>query len=281
MDEMRWLKSVKDYQEYYAQSEALRLYKKRIIDQLFKGWSKKKSLPGYSVTAGRMCDCPIDTRLRLPQGEFNLRETVNCPDKGFNMRMRAAIHAVNYHEDENPGPVYLCEQKTPMFDYYRDYFGELVGSEYLGDGVPLGQSDADGLRNEDATRLTFDDDSFNVVMSFEVLEHIPDYMAALRETHRVLRPGGRFYFTAPFNPHAQEHLIRAKIENGEIVHILEPEMHGDPVTGEGILCFQQFGWDIVSELQQVGFKSVEALIFDQIEYGYYLQDPILVFRAGA
>lgn len=281
MDEMRWLISKAEYLDYFARTEALRLYKSHIVDLLMQGWKKKKSLPGFSITAGRLVDFPIDTRLRLPQGGFNLRETVNCPDTGFNTRMRAAIHAVLYYEDSAPGPIYLCEQKTPMYTYFKDHFDETTGSEYLGDAVALGATDADGLRNEDATRLTFADDSFNVMMSFEVLEHIPDYMAALRETHRVLRPGGRFYFTAPFNPHAQEHLIRAKIENGEIVHILEPEMHGDPVTGEGILCFQQFGWDIVTELTDIGFRSVEALVFDQIEYGYYTQDPVLVFRAIA
>lgn len=118
-------------------------------------------------------------------------------------------------------------------------------------------------------------------MSFEVLEHIPDFASALREAHRVLQAGGRFYFTAPFNPHIESHLIRARIDDGKVVHILEPEMHGDPVTGKGILCFQHFGWDILNDLRAAGFRTIEALVFDEVEFGYYTQEPIFVFRAIA
>lgn len=281
MDEMLRISSLQEYQDYVATTESLRQYKLRVIDLLTQGLRRKTTLPGFSVTAGRMADLRVDTNMRLPGGGINLRETVNCPETWFNMRMRAAIHAIQAFEDSQVGPAYLNEQKTPMYTYLKEYFPDLVGSEYLGDSVALGEMDADGLRNEDATRLTFDDDSFNLALSFEVLEHIPDFMEALRETHRVLCPGGRFYFTAPFNPGVQEHLIRAKVENGKIVHILEPEMHGDPVTGEGILCFQHFGWDILKDMSAAGFRTVEALIMDQVEYGYYTQDPIVVFRAIA
>lgn len=281
MREMRSVSSISEYQEYRAQSEHLRTFKLHLVDLLTRGWRRKKSLPGYSVTAGRMVDFVLDAGLTLRDGSYNLRETVRCPDTGFNMRMRAAIHAITEFETDSAGPVYLMEQKTPLYRYFASYFSDLVGSEYLGGDIDPGQLDADGLRNEDATCLTFGDDSFNVVMSFEILEHIPDYMKALSETHRILRPGGRFYFTAPFNPYIEEHLIRARIENGEIVHILPPEMHGDPVTGEGILCFQHFGWRIVQDMVDAGFRSVKALIFDEIEYGYYTQEPIILFRGIA
>jgi len=281
MDNIIRLSSRSEYQAYVEQNQALQLYKLRVIDLLTQGVRGTKRLPGFSVTADRLVDFTIDTNLVLPDGSYNLRETVNCPETGFNMRMRAAIHAITDCENSAAGPVYLCEQKTPMFTYFNEYFTDLVGSEYLGESIALGATDADGLRNEDATQLTFEDNSFNQVISFEVLEHIPDFNAALQETHRVLRPGGRFYFTAPFNPHTQDHLIRAKIEDGELIHILEPEMHGDPVTGEGILCFQHFGWEIVKDLNAAGFRSIEALLFDGAEYGYYTQDPIIVFRAIA
>ena len=56
---------------------------------------------------------------------------------------------------------------------------------------------------------------------------------------------------------------------------------GDPVTGEGILCFQHFGWQILRDLEAAGFQSAYALAYDEVEYGYYTQDPILIFRAVA
>ena len=43
----------------------------------------------------------------------------------------------------------------------------------------------------DAENLEFPDASFDVVFSHGVLHHTPDISAALREIHRVLKPGGR------------------------------------------------------------------------------------------
>jgi len=45
--------------------------------------------------------------------------------------------------------------------------------------------------------LPFPSGSFGTVVSNSVLEHIPDVKAVLREVARVLRLGGRFYFSVP------------------------------------------------------------------------------------
>lgn len=47
------------------------------------------------------------------------------------------------------------------------------------------------FRTADAENLDFPDDSFDVVYSHGVLHHTPDTARAVREIHRVLRPGGR------------------------------------------------------------------------------------------
>lgn len=53
----------------------------------------------------------------------------------------------------------------------------------------------------DALHLPFPDDSFDRVICSEVLEHIPDDVAAMRELARVLRPGGTMAITVPrFGP---------------------------------------------------------------------------------
>ena len=49
----------------------------------------------------------------------------------------------------------------------------------------------------DATRLPFNDGTFNRVITSEVLEHIQDDVSAIRELVRVLRPGGTFAATVP------------------------------------------------------------------------------------
>ncbi|MBK9195486.1 MAG: class I SAM-dependent methyltransferase [Flavobacteriales bacterium] len=43
------------------------------------------------------------------------------------------------------------------------------------------------------------DASVDNAMAIEVLEHCPEPMVVLREAHRVMRPGGTFFFTVPFS----------------------------------------------------------------------------------
>lgn len=54
-----------------------------------------------------------------------------------------------------------------------------------------------GLVSATALRLPFADGCFDRVICSEVLEHIPDYRAALQEIRRVLRPGGLFCASVP------------------------------------------------------------------------------------
>lgn len=50
------------------------------------------------------------------------------------------------------------------------------------------------FREEDATALSFPDDSFDGVFEFGILHHVPPWKKALREVSRVLRPGAPFAF---------------------------------------------------------------------------------------
>lgn len=49
-------------------------------------------------------------------------------------------------------------------------------------------------------RLPFGPESFDAVVSCDVLEHIPDDIGALREMHGLLRPGGILVATVPAHP---------------------------------------------------------------------------------
>lgn len=60
--------------------------------------------------------------------------------------------------------------------------------EYNIDLVPL---------STESPKLPFPDNSFDVVMSFDVFEHIPDTKSHLQEVARVLAPEGKYLFGTP------------------------------------------------------------------------------------
>jgi len=62
---------------------------------------------------------------------------------------------------------------------------------------PMPEGAGATLAAGDALALPYADDTFDLVVCSEVLEHIPDYRAALAEIARVLKPGGRFAASVP------------------------------------------------------------------------------------
>ncbi|MBI4498776.1 MAG: class I SAM-dependent methyltransferase [Chloroflexi bacterium] len=64
-----------------------------------------------------------------------------------------------------------------------------------------------------ATALPFAAQSFDAVVEFGVLHHIPDWKGALREVARVLRPGGWFFFEEPLKGLIQFPLFRLTLEH--------------------------------------------------------------------
>jgi SAM-dependent methyltransferase len=55
-------------------------------------------------------------------------------------------------------------------------------------------------RREDLTALPDPSESFDVIICFHVLEHIPDDRQAMREMARVLKPDGRALVQVPYYP---------------------------------------------------------------------------------
>ncbi len=125
------------------------------------------------------------------------------------------------------------------------------------------------LKHQDLTRLSFDDSQFKHVLSFDCLEHIPEYRSAFAEMYRVLEPGGCLMFSVPYDLNSAHNLTRVTIgENGQISHHVEPEYHGDPVSSQGILSFYTFGWEVLDDLLEAGFKDAYGAVYWSIEMAY-------------
>ncbi len=73
--------------------------------------------------------------------------------------------------------------------------------ERFGDRVSLWVGDATDIRADDGT--------YDAVFDFGIIHHIPDWRAALREVHRVLKPGGRFYADEIYEKFLKHPLVRA------------------------------------------------------------------------
>ncbi len=109
---------------------------------------------------------------------------------------------------------------------------------------------------QDLQSLTWEDASFDLLLTSDTLEHVPDLDAALGEIRRVLRSGGRHVFTVPVDPRLSATRSRAGL----------PEQHHGRGGGPYALVTRKADllahWDIAPDLparmREAGFET-EAL----------------------
>lgn len=104
--------------------------------------------------------------------------------------------------------------------------------------------------NIDLERIDFPDESFDIVMTSDVMEHVRDIDAAHREIARVLKPGGYYIFTVPYDPACSSHHVLVDTTGGTDRFVVPPQYHGDPLTG-GVLAYRVFGQGLIDDLRKV------------------------------
>lgn len=129
----------------------------------------------------------------------------------------------------------------------------LAYSEFPDETAP-GAIGAD-VRREDLTRLTYPDEAFDLVLTSETLEHVPDLPAALAEIRRILKPGGRHLFTVPLLPGVGATFARAVVRPDGSIEARAPRIC-HPGGDVGYPVFTEFGSDLPDILRRVGFDPV-------------------------
>ncbi len=72
--------------------------------------------------------------------------------------------------------------------------------EYSADGAEVAHGRGLPVLRADATSLPLADGSQDLVVAFDILEHLHDDDAAVREVHRVLKPTGTYLVAVPADP---------------------------------------------------------------------------------
>ena len=139
-----------------------------------------------------------------------------------------------------------------VFSRYLRSYGNYRSSDFFPE-IPAGQLIRENLFCQNVEQLTFTNESFDLVVSEDVFEHVRDYKKGFHEVARVLKPGGHHIFTVPcyFD---KKTLIRVDTTGTQDVYLMPPEYHGDAVRGQ-ILAYRTFGLDIFDDLSECGFNT--------------------------
>ena len=104
-----------------------------------------------------------------------------------------------------------------------------------------------------AYSLPFQNNSLDLIVCSEVLEHLHQYNDAVKEIHRVLKPGGKFYASVPASwPE-------------KICWALSKDYQNQP--GGHLRIFNQS--KLVSEISDAGFKFLSSDRFHSIHAPYW------------
>ncbi len=144
-----------------------------------------------------------------------------------------------------------------------------IASQYFSGHAP-GSRVGGGVRCENLEALTFPDESIDLHVTQDVLEHVFHPSRVFREVARTLKPGGMHIFTVPLVNKWRPSRVRARMENKGIIYLEKEEYHGNPVGDGRALVTMDWGFDICHHI----FES--SGLFTHV---IYMDDPGKGIRA--
>ena len=193
----------------------------------------------------------------LRREERSIRETYRCGGCGASLRYREQARLILDHfsrEDSRHLADLVNEAEFQELKIYepgligpfRKLLNKLPGycDSYFWEDVPPGEFRED-VQCQDLMNLTYGDNSFDLVLSSDIFEHVRKPFAGFQEVNRVLKPGGFHIFSIPSDhPMPSETVCRVDTSGPEDVFILPRHYHGAPMGGKS-LVYTDFGEDMV------------------------------------
>jgi len=208
-----------------------------------------------NISPGYCNICQQATLFRL-QGDWH-REQLRCVRCGSIARWRSLLYVLNeklphwrsmaIHESSPGGAV---------SNHLAKHAGKYSSSHYFPDVKP--GSIHNGHRCENLEALSFADDSFDLLITQDVFEHLLHPERAFAEIARVLKPGGCHLFTIPWFGYERSRK-RVEIHDGELLHVHPAEYHGNPVDPNGSLVITDWGQDLASEINKHAGMSLRVI----------------------
>jgi SAM-dependent methyltransferase len=214
-------------------------------------------------------DCPFcqEKRLWIKYGALSRQiRCTRCRATNISLSLLKLVQEVDLPPSSE---VYEMSFHGSTFHYLKSLYDSFYCSEYFGENLAKG-SIQNGVRHEDVQRLSFEDSKFSLVTSTEVFEHVPDYLAGLKEIFRVLKKQGVFLFTVPLYD-IEKNLQIAEQKDGKIIWLSKPELHDSRVWGVNSVpvFWRHSQWDLEFDLRSIGFEVVSAVNvkspFDAVE----------------
>jgi SAM-dependent methyltransferase len=149
--------------------------------------------------------------------------------------------------------------RAECINYTATQFDPKLGS---GNTHPSGR-----YRSEDLERQTFADESFDLVVTQDVFEHLFHPDLAIQEIARTLKPGGAYLMTVPLANRSGTSERRARLTNTGVEYLKPASYHGNPMSADGSLVTIDWGYDILDYLAQQSGLSATMHCIDDLSRG--------------
>lgn len=208
--------------------------------------------------------CPAcEKQSAFTSAEEWLRDHYRCQSCGSLPRDRA-LHKVLL--DSVP---HLMEAKCLEFAPSNDFLAKKVNDYTPSHYYPnfLLNTVVQGALNLNMEQITAPDESYDLIVHEDILEHLFDPCAALRECIRVCKFGGHILFTVPIdNTRAKTVQRSSRNEDGSITHHYEQVFHGNPVGDGQCLVVWDYGQDFEEYIKE--WIEGYPVIFNRVNEDY-------------